>query len=335
MTRRALVVRHTGRAEAVAATEVVLAELRAAGVEPLLATDDTTAASLPPFELAVVLGGDGTILRAAELTREAGVPMLGVNLGRFGFLAAIEPDDVAGAVRRLAAGDCEVEERRTVALTLTSADGRQTDGWALNEVSLEKAEPSRMLDVGIEVDDRRLERFGCDGVIVATPTGSTAHAFSGGGPVVWPDVAGMVVVPLGAHALFTRPLVVGPSCVVTLLVLEDSATAGVLTCDGRRTLRVGTGDRIEVRGADRPVRLARISPTPFTTRLVHKYALPVEGWRRANGTTHLTVPDAGSVQGTGAQTAPEASGESAEKGSGTSLEKTQRRTQERAQERAR
>lgn len=285
MTRRALVVHHTSRAEALAATEVVLAELAAAGIEPVLATDDATAADLPPFELAVVLGGDGTILRAAELTRDAGVPMLGVNLGRFGFLAAVEPDDVAGAVRRLASGDYEVEERGTIALNLTTADGRQIDGWALNEVSLEKAVPSRMLDVGIEVDDRRLERFGCDGVIVATPTGSTAHAFSGGGPVVWPDVAGMIVVPLGAHALFTRPLVVGPSSVVTLLVLEDSATTGVITCDGRRMLRVGTGDRIEVHGTDRPVRLARLSPAPFTTRLVHKYELPVEGWRRVNGST--------------------------------------------------
>ncbi len=284
-TRRALVVRHTGRPEALAATAVVLTELATAGIEPVLATDDATAANLPPFELAVVLGGDGTILRAAELTRDAGVPILGVNLGRFGFLAAVEPDDVAAAVRRLASGDYEVEERGTIALSLTSADGRQTDGWALNEVSLEKAVPSRMLDVGIEVDDRRLERFGCDGVIVATPTGSTAHAFSGGGPVVWPDVAGMIVVPLGAHALFTRPLVVGPSSVVTLLVLEDSATTGVITCDGRRTLQVGTGDRIEVRGADQPVRLARLSPGPFTTRLVHKYELPVEGWRRPNGTT--------------------------------------------------
>ncbi|MCL2848885.1 MAG: NAD kinase [Micrococcales bacterium] len=285
MTRRALVVRHTGRPEAVAATEVVLTELAATGIEPVLAAHNAAAADLPSFELAVVLGGDGTILRAAELTRGTGVPILGVNLGRFGFLAEIEPDDVADAVHRLAAGDYEVEERCTVELTLTTAGGQRTDGWAMNEVSLEKAQPSRMLDIGIEVDHHRLERFGCDGVIVATPTGSTAHAFSAGGPVVWPDVTGMIVVPLGAHALFARPLVVGPSSVVTVLVLEHSATAAVLTCDGHRTLHVAIGDRIEVRSSEVPVRLARLSPAPFSTRLVHKYALPVDGWRRDNATT--------------------------------------------------
>ncbi|MCL2423970.1 MAG: NAD kinase [Micrococcales bacterium] len=283
MTRRALVVRHTGRPEALAASEVVLTELAAAGIEAVVAAHDTDPEDLPPFDLAVVLGGDGTILRATELTRHAGAPMLGVNLGRFGFLAEIEPDDVADATRRLAAGDYEVEERFTLDLLLTREDGQQIRGWALNEASLEKSEPSRMLDVGIEVDDHRLERFGCDGVIVATPTGSTAHAFSGGGPVVWPDVEGMIVVPLAAHALFTRPLVVGPSSMVTILVLEDSATAAVLTCDGHRTMEVGVGDRIDVWGSDRPVRLARLSPAPFTTRLVHKYELPVEGWRRVNG----------------------------------------------------
>jgi len=300
-----LVVRHTGRAEAVAASEVVLTELAGAGIEPVLAAHDTDPADLPSFDLAVVLGGDGTILRATELTRRAGAPMLGVNLGRFGFLAEIEPDDVAGAVRRLAAGDYEVEERFTVDLTLTSQDGHQTHGWALNEASLEKSEPSRMLDVGIEVDDHRLERFGCDGVIVATPTGSTAHAFSGGGPVVWPDVAGMIVVPLAAHALFSRPLVVGPSSVVTILVLEDSATPGVLTCDGHRTIPVAAGDRIDVRGSDRPVRLARLSPAPFTTRLAHKYELSVEGWRRDNGGAADAEPEKTAPKTEHAKTGPE------------------------------
>ncbi|MCL2455092.1 MAG: NAD kinase [Micrococcales bacterium] len=279
MTRRVLVVTHHGRPEAVAATAVVLRELEAAGIEPVLAAEESSVDDLPSFELAVVLGGDGTILRAAEMTRTAGVPMLGVNLGRVGFLAEIEPDDVADAVRRLAAGDYEVEERRTIEVCLTRADGQRTTGWALNEAAVEKIDPARMLDLGIEVDGRRLERFGCDGVVVATPTGSTAHAFSGGGPVVWPDVEGVIVVPVAAHALFARPLVVGPSSTVTLLVLEDVTVSGRLTCDGRRVQRVGPGDRIEVRVADLPVRLARLSPAPFTTRLVHKFALPVEGWR--------------------------------------------------------
>ncbi len=281
MTRRALVVRHSGRPEALAAADDVLRALERAGVEAVAASEEDTAADLPPFELAVVLGGDGTILRAAELTRGTDVPLLGVNLGHVGFLAEIEPDDVATAVARLTSGDHEVEERATLDVRVVHADGRTESGWALNEAALEKTDPARMIEVVVEVDGRPLSAFGCDGLVAATATGSTAHAFSAGGPVLWPDVAGMVLVPLAAHSLFARPLVLGPRSVLAIELIERSSSTAVVTCDGRRQLPLDRGARLEVRVSDAPVRFARLNPAPFTTRLVQKFDLPVVGWRGA------------------------------------------------------
>jgi NAD+ kinase len=284
MTRRALVVTHGGREEAVSATREAIRGLEHAGFDPVLASEDTEAVDLPSFELAIVLGGDGTILRAAELTRGTGVPMLGVNLGHVGFLAESERDDISEAVRRLTAGEFDIEERGTLDVRVLSPDGTIGRGWALNEAALEKVDRSRMLEVLVEVDGHPLSSFGCDGIVAATATGSTAHAFSAGGPVVWPDVDGMILVPLAAHALFARPLVVGPRSMLAIEVLERSPAPGMLTLDGRRRLEVPLGARVEVTRSDIPVRLARLTPAPFTTRLVHKFGLPVDGWRgRTNG----------------------------------------------------
>ncbi|WP_456847504.1 NAD kinase [Cellulomonas sp. P5_C6] len=279
MSRRALVVTHGGREEAVQATRDVVRELERAGVEPVLAAEDADAADLPSFELAVVLGGDGTILRAAELTRGTGVPLLGVNLGHVGFLAESERDDIGEAVRRLTAGEFDVEERGTLDVRVIRPDGSVGTGWALNEAALEKVDRSRMLEVLLEVDGHPLSSFGCDGIVAATATGSTAHAFSAGGPVVWPDVDGMILVPISAHALFARPLVVGPRSLLAIEVLERSPAAGLVTLDGRRRLEVPHGSRVEVTRSAVPVRLARLTPAPFTTRLVNKFDLPVDGWR--------------------------------------------------------
>ncbi|WP_051274328.1 NAD kinase [Cellulomonas sp. URHD0024] len=285
MSRRALVVTHGGREEARSATLDAVAALEHAGVEPVLAAEDAVASDLPSFELAIVLGGDGTILRAAELTRGTAVPLLGVNLGHVGFLAESERDDIGEAVRRLTAGEFEVEERGTLDVRVLARDGSIGSGWALNEAALEKVDRSRMLEVLIEVDGRPLSSFGCDGIVAATATGSTAHAFSAGGPVVWPDVDGMILVPIAAHALFARPLVVGPRSRLAVEVLERSPAAGQVTLDGRRRLEVPVGSRVEVQRSDVPVRLARLTLAPFTTRLVNKFALPVDGWRgRPNGT---------------------------------------------------
>lgn len=278
MTRRALVVAHRTRPEAVHARDIVLRELAAAGVEAVLAGDDDDPANLPDFELAIVLGGDGTILRAAELTRDRGVPMLGVNLGHIGFLAEIEPDDVHTAVQRLTTGDFVVEERGTLEVTLFE-DGHSSTGWALNEATLEKTDAATMIEIVVEVDGRPLSTFGTDGLVLATSTGSTAHAFSAGGPVVWPDVDGLIVVPLAAHALFARPLVIGPHSMVAVELVSRSASAAVVVCDGRRRLAMPVGARVEVRRGALPVRLARLTPAPFTSRLVSKFGLSVEGWR--------------------------------------------------------
>jgi NAD+ kinase len=298
MSRRVLIVSHAARPEALIATQEATTALTAVGFTPVLAGEDHPGLVFEGIELAVVLGGDGTILRAAELTRGTGVPLLGVNLGHVGFLAESERDDIATAVRRLADGDYTVEERTTldVEVHVPGVDGAAT-GWALNEAALEKVEPPKMLEVVIEVDGRPLSTFGCDGVVMSTSTGSTAHAFSAGGPVVWPDVDSMILVPLSAHALFARPLVVGPRSVLAVEVLARSISAGVLVCDGRRRIEVPEGSRVEVRRSPVPVRLARLTPAPFTDRLVHKFALPVEGWRGDRDSRTQPAPLRGATTG--------------------------------------
>ena len=227
-------------------------------------------------DVVVVFGGDGTILRAAELA-EPGTPLLGVNLGHVGFLAEAEPEDVQCVVEALSARRWTVEERTRLRVNVLRG-GEIVDGtWALNEVSIEKGARERMIEVLVEVDGRPLSRWGCDGVVCATPTGSTAYAFSAGGPVVWPEVAALLVVPLSAHALFARPLVVSPSSTIALDLAPGSRA--VLWADGRRTIDVQPGDRLVVSADPIPVRFARLAPAPFTDRLVAKFDLPVDGWR--------------------------------------------------------
>jgi NAD+ kinase len=244
-----------------------------AGVEVLA---DDAAAGNARGDVVVVFGGDGTILRAAELA-EPGTPLLGVNLGHVGFLAEAEPEDVQFVVEALIARRWSVEERTRLRVNVLRG-GESVDGtWALNEVSIEKGARERMIEVLVEVDGRPLSRWGCDGVVCATPTGSTAYAFSAGGPVVWPEVAALLVVPLSAHALFARPLVVSPSSTIALDLAPGSRA--VLWADGRRTIDVQPGDRLVVSADPIPVRFARLAPAPFTDRLVAKFDLPVHGWR--------------------------------------------------------
>jgi NAD+ kinase len=211
------------------------------------------------------------------------VPLLGVNLGRVGFLAEAERDDLDKVVDRVVTRDYEVEERMTLDVVVrTNGDVIHQD-WALNEASIEKASRERMLEVVTEVDGRPVSNFGCDGVVCATPTGSTAYAFSGGGPVVWPEVEALLMVPISAHALFARPLVAAPTSVLALNLLPDGGDApnkgAVMWCDGRRVVDLPAGARVEVRRGALPVRFARLHRAPFTDRLVAKFALPVDGWR--------------------------------------------------------
>ncbi len=292
--RSVLIVGHTGRDEALKAVRTAAERFAAAGVGVRVLADqardldvdgvevvDPTPDAADGCEVVVVFGGDGTLLRAAEVARGTRTPLLGVNLGHVGFLAEAERDALADTVDRVVARDYVVEERLSLDVTVQVDGEVVTRTWALNEASVEKASRERMLEVVVEVDGRPLSRWGCDGVVLATPTGSTAYAFSAGGPVVWPEVEALLLVPISAHALFARPLVVSPDSVLAVELLSRSEGAGVLWCDGRRTEDLPGGARIEARRGAEPVLLARLHRAPFTDRLVAKFDLPVQGWRGA------------------------------------------------------
>ncbi|WP_026120378.1 NAD kinase [Nocardiopsis potens] len=297
--RSVLLLAHTGRRAAMRSAQLVHRSLTEAGLVVRMLeseADDLKRAGfeLDPVErvrgpeaaegaeLVMVLGGDGTLLRAAEIARPAGAPLLGINLGHVGFLAEAEREDLSATVHSVVERRYIVEERMT--LDVAVYNGGRCDGappvrtWALNEATLEKATARRMLDTVLEIDGRPLSRWGCDGVVCATPTGSTAHAFSAGGPIVWPEVEALLVAPIGAHALFARPVVVSPDSVIAFEIVPDTPE-GVLWCDGRRMVELPAGARIEVTRGDVPVRLARLQRAPFTDRLVAKFGLPVAGWR--------------------------------------------------------
>ena len=295
--RNILVVAHAGREATVEAARKVVDELRGAGARPVLPPDESgdLRAVDPHFadvdilgetvqqdelELAIVLGGDGTILRAAELVRGCSAPVLGINMGHVGFLAEIDRDDMDAAVRRVIDRDYEVEERLALSVRVKDAEGAVVyETFALNEATVEKASRERMIEIVLEIDGLPLSSFGCDGMVVSTPTGSTAYNFSAGGPVIWPSVEAIAVVPLSAHALFAKPLVVSPDAAVAIEMLEGTSGSGILWCDGRRSHDLPPGARVVVRKSSRPVRLARLHPTEFTNRLVRKFQLPVAGWR--------------------------------------------------------
>lgn len=299
-TRPVLLVTHTGRGAAMRSTRLLVEHLRANDVPVrVLDTEAPELGDLPGTELVasdgqaaagagivLVLGGDGTLLRAAELARSAGTPVLGVNLGHVGFLAEAERDDLSTLIDRVVHGAYDVEERMTLDVVV-SLDGTELHrGWALNEASVEKAERERMVEVVVGVDGHPLSRWGCDGVVCATPTGSTAYAFSCGGPVVWPEVEALLLVPISAHALFSRPMVVAPGSRITMQLLASGGSHGVMWCDGRRSVQVPPGARMEVCRSEVPVRLARLHQHPFSDRLVAKFGLSVQGWRGRGEAEH-------------------------------------------------
>jgi NAD+ kinase len=288
-----LVTAHTERANAVRSARQVAERLTSAGITVRTLAGEMSypgaeEVSAGPeaaegAELVIVLGGDGSLLRAAELSRPAKVPLIGVNLGHVGFLAEAEPDGLTDLVDRVAARKFTVEERMTIDVTVRASGPPLAPGWALNEATIEKAARERMIDVITEVNGRPLSRWGCDGVVCATPTGSTAYAFSAGGPVVWPDVEALLIVPISAHALYAPPMVVSPESVLAVELVAGEETSGaVLWCDGRRKVDLPPGARVEVRRGALPVLLARLQgtgPAGFTDRLVAKFGLPVSGWR--------------------------------------------------------
>lgn len=299
--RRVLVLAHTGRAEVREVARECVRLLTGHGVAVRLLADEAADLGLAPdplaeglvettlaedvpgegCELVLVIGGDGSILRAAEVTHETSTPLLGVNLGHVGFLAEAEQEDVELTINAIVDRAYTAEDRLTLDVRVVNGKEVLFSTFALNEASVEKAARERMLEVVVEVDGRPLSRWGCDGVVCATPTGSTAYNFSAGGPVVWPEVEALLMVPLSAHALFARPMVVAPTSVLAIEVLANTEGSGVLWCDGRRSVDLPPGARIEVRRGERPVRLVRLHQAPFTDRLVAKFGLPVEGWRGA------------------------------------------------------
>lgn len=293
--RRILLVTNTRRPDAVDLARKTATALRDRGLQVAAPDDEWAQLALPGVvavdgaaegaaaegcELVVVLGGDGTLLRGAERARGTGVPLLGVNLGHVGFLAELEREDLEEVVEAVVARDYRVEQRMTVDARVLDGDTEVVHTWALNEVSIEKAPADRMLELMVAIDGRPLSRWLCDGVVCATPTGSTAYAFSAGGPVVWPEVEALLLVPLSAHALFARPLVAAPTSVISIDSVAP-AKQGVLWADGRRSFELPHNARIEVRRHPEPVSFARLRDAPFTNRLVAKFALPIEGWRGA------------------------------------------------------
>lgn len=297
MTRRILLVPHPSRTDMHRLVGVVAAQLGEAGIEAAISADTAErhkdAGSLllhadpdspaSGCDLVLVLGGDGTILRAAQWARDADIPLLGINFGHVGFLAEADPDDLHETIDRIVRRDYRIQERMTLDITALHAGELIAHTWALNEVTVEKVARSGMIQTVIEIDGRPLSTWGCDGVIVATPTGSTAYAFSAGGPVVWPDADAQLIVPVAAHALFARPMVVSPTSVVAVELSRDSMGPAVMLCDGNRAWDLPPHSRVVVRRSERPVRLAKIDNEPFTDRIVQKFQLPVVGWRGASG----------------------------------------------------
>ncbi len=269
-----MLVRHVNRPDAIAAAEVARRELESWGIE--VVPEDEHEDRL---DMVLAMGGDGTILAAADHARHYDVPLLGVNMGHMGFLAEVSARGIPSIVERLARHDFVVDTRMTLDVSMRFPDGTEVRDWALNEAVVMHTDLAHPVHLAFVVDGQDVSTYGADGIVLATPTGSTAYSFAAGGPVVWPDTEAIVMAPLAAHGLFTRPLVVGPSSELEVIVLEEHWSAPELWCDGRRRTTVPRGTSVVVTVGSCPVRLVRLDNTPFSTRLVRKFDLPVRGWR--------------------------------------------------------
>ena len=283
--RRVLILLHPKRESALTAALEIGRGLAAAGiaVEQHLSSDGAgvpeitryAGRSITDFELILVLGGDGTMLRSAELSYGSKVPILGINVGHMGFLAEVERPSNADVIRAIIERHFSYEERMSISFEIQRHGEVIDSGWALNEIVIEK-ESSQMVELFVSVDDRPLSLWNCDGVLCATPTGSTAYAFSAGGPVVWPDVDALVLLPLAAHALFAKPMVLSPRSEISVSVRSENAT---LSADGFRNKPLIENDTVKITRDTQSVILARMTSAPFTNRLVAKFQLPIAGWR--------------------------------------------------------
>ena len=280
--RNLLLVCNPSRPQAVEAARILSKEFIQAGFSIFTISDISiegvtkfSAQELPDLEVGLVLGGDGTMLRAAEVTRFHQIPLLGVNLGHVGFLAEVEESTLAAIATAIIDKNYVIDSRMTLQYSVIRNGEKVADGWALNEVTVER-QRATMVELFLEIDQRPISRWGCDGLICSTPTGSTAYAFSAGGPVVWPEVEALVVLPISAHALFSRPLVISTRSQIVVRIESDEA---LLSADSLRKFDLVVGDQVHISKDARAVELAHLSNTLFSDRLVAKFKLPIQGWR--------------------------------------------------------
>ena len=280
--RKVLLVVNASRVDAKSAAAQLSDLLVAQGFEILVSGDSQIpgtsrfdSATLDKCEIAIVLGGDGTMLRGAEAVRGTNIPLLGVNLGHVGFLAEVEKPTIEEISAAVISKSYICDPRMVLGYAVHRGEVEVARGWALNEVTIER-ESTSMLQLFVQIDRRPLSRWGCDGLICSTPTGSTAYAFSAGGPVVWPEVEAFVLLPISAHALFSKPMVVSPN---SEIVIDIESTGALLLGDSLRQFRLESGDRVTITKDSGNVQLAHLSESIFSDRLVAKFKLPVEGWR--------------------------------------------------------
>jgi NAD+ kinase len=282
LKRAAVLVVNPSRAEAVEAANVLAGLLLKADFDLFSISDVTidgvtnsSAENLPAVEIAVVLGGDGTILRGAELTRERNIPLLGINIGHVGFMAEVIRPEISAVAKSVIDKSYGLDSRMVLAYEVIRSGKVINTGWALNEVTVER-QHTTMVELFVQIDGRPLSRWGCDGLIASTPTGSTAYAFSAGGPVLWPEVEALVLLPISAHALFARPMVISPRSEIVVEIQSDEA---LLSADALRRFPLAKGDQVRITRDASKILLSHIVATTFTDRIVAKFKLPVEGWR--------------------------------------------------------
>ena len=280
--RAAVLVVNPSRAEAVEAATVLAGLLLQANFDLFTISEvsidglrNCAANKLPEVEIAVVLGGDGTILRGAELTRERNIPLLGINIGHVGFMAEVIRPEISAVANSVIDKTYGLDSRMVLAYEVIRSGKVVNSGWALNEVTVER-QHTTMVELFVQIDGRPLSRWGCDGLIASTPTGSTAYAFSAGGPVLWPEVEALVLLPISAHALFARPMVISPKSEIVVEIQSDEA---LLSADALRKFPLVSGDQVRITRDASKILLSHIVSTTFTDRIVAKFKLPVEGWR--------------------------------------------------------
>lgn len=280
--RAAVLVVNPSRTEAVEAATVLAGLLQNANFDLYTISDvsisgvtNSSAEKLPEIEIAVVLGGDGTILRGAELTRERNIPLLGINIGHVGFMAEVIRPEISAVAKSVIDKSYGLDSRMVLAYEVIRSGKVVNSGWALNEVTVER-QHTTMVELFVQIDGRPLSRWGCDGLIASTPTGSTAYAFSAGGPVLWPEVEALVLLPISAHALFARPMVISPK---SEIVVEIQSNEALLSADALRKFPLVNGDQVRITRDASKILLSHIVATTFTDRIVAKFKLPIEGWR--------------------------------------------------------